>query len=199
MGKFVLKLVQILPTLEAKMTRILTILGLILSLNQPSFAAKPGFNDAVTEAAADAWIDGRLHLSPKMQKDFDCLSKAIFYEARGEDLTGKTLVANVVMNRVKSTAWSTTICKVVYQPHQFTWTKNKKRKVMSFRQTTRANIATERLAIKETAYVALQQLIWNQAPITKANHFCEGCSWDSMKLLRKHGPHKFYYDEKKDG
>lgn len=181
------------------MTRILTILGLILSLNQPSFAAKQGFNDAITEAAADAWIDGRLHLSPKMQKDFDCLSKAIFYEARGEDLTGKTLVADVVRNRVDSTAWANTICKVVYQPHQFTWTKNKKRRVMSFRQTTHANVATERKALKESAYISFRILVWKQAPITKANHFCEGCNWPTMKLLQIYGPHKFYYDEKKDG
>jgi spore germination cell wall hydrolase CwlJ-like protein len=44
-----------------------------------------------------------------------CLSQAIYYEARGETQRGQVAVAEVVMNRVRSSAYPNTICEVVYQ------------------------------------------------------------------------------------
>jgi spore germination cell wall hydrolase CwlJ-like protein len=35
-------------------------------------------------------------------------------------------VASVTLNRVKSSKWPNNICDVVYQPHQFSWTKDKR-------------------------------------------------------------------------
>lgn len=51
-----------------------------------------------------------------------CLALNIFHEARGESMTGQWAVANVTMNRVKSKKWPNTVCGVVYQPSQFSWT-----------------------------------------------------------------------------
>lgn len=53
-------------------------------------------------------------------KDLDleqvnCLSDAIYYEARGENEKGQAGVGYVVMNRVHSKKWPDTVCKVVYQ------------------------------------------------------------------------------------
>lgn len=56
------------------------------------------------------------------QKDFDCLSKNIYYEARGESMAGKIAVASVTWNRVRSGRWGDTFCSVVYAPKQFSWT-----------------------------------------------------------------------------
>lgn len=54
--------------------------------------------------------------------DLKCLAKNIYYEARGESLQGKLAVAQVTLNRQRDPRWQGSICKVVYQPWQFSWT-----------------------------------------------------------------------------
>ncbi len=44
-----------------------------------------------------------------------CLATAIYFEARGESTRGQLAVAQVVMNRVRSTLYPDTICGVVFQ------------------------------------------------------------------------------------
>lgn len=44
-----------------------------------------------------------------------CLAKAIYFEARGEPLSGQIAVAEVVLNRVSNRHYPSTICGVVYQ------------------------------------------------------------------------------------
>jgi hypothetical protein len=48
-------------------------------------------------------------------REHNCLSQAIYYEARGETQRGQVAVAEVVMNRVRSSVYPNTICEVVYQ------------------------------------------------------------------------------------
>jgi spore germination cell wall hydrolase CwlJ-like protein len=45
----------------------------------------------------------------------ECLATAIYFEARGEPLSGQVAVAQVVLNRVHSTRYPDSICEVVYQ------------------------------------------------------------------------------------
>ena len=52
----------------------------------------------------------------------ECLAMNIYHEARGEVIEGQIAVAHVTMNRVKDNYWPGTICEVVYQPSQFSWT-----------------------------------------------------------------------------
>ena len=58
-------------------------------------------------------------VDPKQHK---CLALNIYHEARGERVEGQIAVAQVTLNRVKHDEWGSTICEVVYQPHQFSWT-----------------------------------------------------------------------------
>jgi len=44
-----------------------------------------------------------------------CLARAVYYEARGEAMDGQIAVAQVVLNRVRSKKWPSTICGVVHQ------------------------------------------------------------------------------------
>ena len=44
-----------------------------------------------------------------------CLTEAIYFEARGEEVRGQMAVAQVVLNRVFSGKYPTTVCGVVYQ------------------------------------------------------------------------------------
>ena len=44
-----------------------------------------------------------------------CLARAIYFEARSESELGQLAVAKVIMNRVKNSAYPSSICDVVYQ------------------------------------------------------------------------------------
>lgn len=48
-------------------------------------------------------------------QDLNCLTKNIYYEARGEPIDGQYAVAEVTMNRVASKHYPNTVCEVVYQ------------------------------------------------------------------------------------
>ena len=45
----------------------------------------------------------------------DCLSAAVYYEARSEPIDGQRAVAQVVLNRVRDRAFPASVCRVVYQ------------------------------------------------------------------------------------
>jgi spore germination cell wall hydrolase CwlJ-like protein len=60
------------------------------------------------------------------KNDVECLTKNIYYEARGEDHRGKYAVAHVTVNRLKTGYWGNSICKVVYAKAQFSWTLARK-------------------------------------------------------------------------
>ena len=84
--------------------------------------------------------------SPKLPslKEFNCLVKNIYYEARGEPLVGKVAVGIVTMNRVRHIDYPDTICKVVYQSKQFSWTNvpMKKHKINTEEWQQSINAAT---------------------------------------------------------
>jgi spore germination cell wall hydrolase CwlJ-like protein len=48
-------------------------------------------------------------------RDLECLTQAVYYEARGESLQGQEAVAQVVLNRVRHPAFPKTVCAVVFQ------------------------------------------------------------------------------------
>lgn len=56
------------------------------------------------------------------QEQIHCLAKNIYFEARGESELGQRAVAWVTLNRRDSTQYPNTICDVVWQPSQFSWT-----------------------------------------------------------------------------
>lgn len=57
--------------------------------------------------------------------DVFCLAKNIFHEAGVEDEIGMFAVAQVTLNRLQDDSYPKTICKVVMQSGQFSWTNNK--------------------------------------------------------------------------
>lgn len=61
----------------------------------------------------------------KAQADeFKCMLKNIYHEARGEGVEGMQAVALVTLNRAKQQ--DKTVCEVVYQRKQFSWTNTAK-------------------------------------------------------------------------
>lgn len=56
----------------------------------------------------------------------NCLALNIYHESRGEVIEGQLAVAHVTMNRVNHDYFPDTVCDVVYQNKQFSWTFLKK-------------------------------------------------------------------------
>lgn len=54
-----------------------------------------------------------------MADDLQCLATAVFFESKGEPLSGQLAVANVVLNRSRSGRFPTSVCGVVTQRGQF--------------------------------------------------------------------------------
>lgn len=75
---------------------------------------------AAEVAAAPAAIDYTYQWlmsqnAPQGGDQWDCLRKALYFEARGETLKGQYAVAEVILNRVDSPVYPDTVCAVVGQ------------------------------------------------------------------------------------
>jgi spore germination cell wall hydrolase CwlJ-like protein len=66
---------------------------------------------AVLQASTPFQLAGPVQAS----RDLDCLTAAVYYEARGETAAGQAAVAQVVLNRVRHPAFPKSVCAVVYQ------------------------------------------------------------------------------------
>lgn len=56
-------------------------------------------------------------------KQIECLSKAAYHEAKGESDKGMLAVIHTTLNRVNDKRFPKTVCGVVYQKSQYSWTK----------------------------------------------------------------------------
>lgn len=95
-----------------------------------------------------------------------CLAEALYFEARGETLKGQYAVAEVIMNRVKSSRFPDTVCGVIKQGTgkkfqcQFTYTCDGRKEVIS-----------ERGAFERVAKVARLMLDGAPSELTKGATF----------------------------
>ncbi len=116
-----------------------------------------------------------------------CLAENIYHEARGESDSGKLAVALVTLNRVKSKYFPDSICKVVWQPKQFSWTTASKRlkKAPNDKGWQKAMMIAK-LAISGARYTAI-----GEATHYHADYVNPG--WAQGKLLvATIGAHLFY-------
>jgi len=64
--------------------------------------------------AAPAFL-AQTHTSDDAARAIDCLTQAVYYEARSQSVDGQRAVAQVVLNRVRDPAFPASVCGVVYQ------------------------------------------------------------------------------------
>lgn len=62
-------------------------------------------------------------MSETADREQRCLATAIYFESKGEPLSGQLAVARVVMNRANSGRFASTLCGVVTQPGQFSFVR----------------------------------------------------------------------------
>ena len=55
-----------------------------------------------------------------------CLAQNVYFEARSQPLIEQVAVAQVVMNRVSSPHYPDSVCDVVWERRQFSWTHDGK-------------------------------------------------------------------------
>lgn len=60
-------------------------------------------------------------VAPPASQDERCLAVAVYYESRGEPLAGQAAVARVILNRVASGRFASSVCGVIRQPGQFSF------------------------------------------------------------------------------
>lgn len=63
------------------------------------------------------------------ERELNCLANNIYFESRNQSNLGQLAVGLVTVTRAERQKWSKTICGVVYDHKQFTWTWDKKQKL----------------------------------------------------------------------
>jgi spore germination cell wall hydrolase CwlJ-like protein len=68
---------------------------------------------AMTEGLTEEWLMSQP--VPAGDAEWQCLTEAVYFEARGESLDGQIAVAEVILNRVDSPLYPRSVCGVVKQ------------------------------------------------------------------------------------
>ena len=115
-----------------------------------------------------------------------CLAMNIYFEARGESRRGQLAVAAVTLNRKRSSHYPDSICAVVWQSRQFSWTHEP---VWHRPRNDRA----WRFAMKLANEVYHNKV---KLPVVRATHFHAryvAPEWSTqMKRVARIGKHLFY-------
>jgi N-acetylmuramoyl-L-alanine amidase len=119
--------------------------------------------------------------------EFECLAMNIYHESRGEDFKGKMAVAHTTLNRVKSELFPDTICDVVWQKKQFSWTKNGDLKIDKTDVEWLNSVLSTMVALYST-----NGDLTNGALFFHANYIDKPSWAKKMEITLKHGGHTFY-------
>jgi len=82
-------------------------------------------------------------------EDLQCLAGAIYFESKGEPLSGQLAVAEVVINRSKSGRFPGSICSVVTQPGQFSFVRGGRVPEIDANRNYRTALAVARVALAD--------------------------------------------------
>ena len=116
-----------------------------------------------------------------INRETKCLALNIYYEARGESYLGKLAVAKVTINRTKDPKFPKTICDVVYQSGQFSWT------VRGSRTVDAESVRVAKIAIRGVHELSKFDATYFHNKSVVPN-------WN-LKKVRVIGKHIFYKDK----
>ena len=118
-------------------------------------------------------------MQPATKYELQCLAETVYQEARGESFRGRLAVAQVVINRVNNPRWPHTICGVVFQRGQFSWTKNWRGWSHDYNSTAIAQLVLQ----------------YHNPHNFKATYFHSGPkpkNWNRLQYIKTIGNHHFY-------
>ena len=113
-----------------------------------------------------------------------CLAGAIYFESKGEPLTGQLAVAEVIINRAKSGRFPADVCAVVKQRGQFSFVRGGQIPTISAGAAYRTAVAVAKVALASA---------WN-SPAEKALYFNTADRRPSVRAVKvaSIGNHVFY-------
>ncbi len=113
-----------------------------------------------------------------------CLAGAIYFESKGEPLTGQLAVAEVIINRAKSGRFPADVCAVVKQRGQFSFVRGGQIPTINAGTAYRTAIAVAKVALADA---------WN-SPAQKALYFNTPDRRPSVRAIKvaSIGNHVFY-------
>jgi len=165
---------------------ILGLLGIICFAYLDGTLIEPARIEAMQRDAARA---------QQRESDLQCLAENIYFEARGEPLSGQYAVAEVTLNRTRARNFPHTICQVV---HETRWDANRRRFVADFSWTElHAPSPEDGTAWKQAMAVASATYDDLHAPLVPGALFYHATNvrpgWSrSRKVVATIGNHIFY-------
>jgi N-acetylmuramoyl-L-alanine amidase len=119
-------------------------------------------------------------------QNIKCLADNIYFEAGAEPIEGKYAVGQVTLNRLHERDRPKTVCGIVYEPYQFSWTTHKSHPRNSKTYQEAFKIATRMFTKKEKS-----SIIGSDVYFFHANYVQP--SWaDEKEAVATIGNHIFY-------
>jgi spore germination cell wall hydrolase CwlJ-like protein len=122
----------------------------IASFTSPAETPQPALNPSSLAAYIETGYEPIEKRIERANAERDCLTQAIYHEARGESAAGQLAVANVIVNRARSGKFPSTLCGVIYQNAE----KGRYRCQFTFACDGRSDAPKERRAWSRSAALA---------------------------------------------
>jgi spore germination cell wall hydrolase CwlJ-like protein len=119
-----------------------------------------------------------------------CLALNVYFESRGEEPDAQRMIAEVVMERVNTEGYPKSVCEVIYDDKQFSWTHDGK-----------SDKPKDTVAWLQAQIIANEVLLYGGEFRTGATHYATRDAdpyWlCDMQVVGMYGNHIFYKERKK--
>ncbi len=85
--------------------------------------ATPDESDVAAKAGSLKQLVASMDSDASLSREMECLAGAIYFESRGEPLSGQLAVGQVIINRSESGVFPSDYCGVVFQRSQFSFVR----------------------------------------------------------------------------
>jgi spore germination cell wall hydrolase CwlJ-like protein len=147
---------------------------------QPLAPAPAPAAPVLTEAGSLAELVGMVDTDQTLTEELHCLAGAVYFEARGEPLTGQLAVAQVIINRSEDGRFPRSYCGVVSQPGQFSFMRGSRMPAIR----TGSPAWARAVAIAEIAHKGLWESEAGEAVFFHARYVKPGWSRTKTRLAQ---------------
>ena len=139
--------------------------------------------DSVAYGTLDAAVAAQT-VPDDMGDDLQCMAGAIYFEAKGEPLSGQLAVAEVILNRSKSGRFPKSVCSVITQRGQFSFVRNGHVPTVPANRQYRTAVAVARVALADSWDIPASDAMY-----LHARHAAPGWHREQVASI---GNHVFY-------
>ncbi|WP_242138063.1 cell wall hydrolase [Sphingomonas sp. TREG-RG-20F-R18-01] len=120
-----------------------------VDIKEPMASDELQDGDDVAFGTLDAAVAAQ-SVPDEMGDELQCMAGAIYFEAKGEPLSGQLAVAEVILNRSKSGHFPKSVCSVVTQPGQFSFVRGGHVPAVPSNRQYRTAVAVARVALADS-------------------------------------------------